>query len=171
MAGKPQSLTSTQQSQLDEIRKANLNLRRIKQEGMDELRRAFAEKIATAEAMQALAVAEGLRLDIPKSRINKEGLGTSDPLAFKKVIEHMPGATEVVQHMAPAEKFEHYRWENRDKKLISVWDEGLGNVGTFQLDGRDVAQYINGDRKTLEPFVRGDHYAELVEMVTGRDVV
>jgi hypothetical protein len=84
-----QKLTPHQQELLERVSRVDGRWRDAKRTAMLEAKRIVQERIDAHAALREQAVWEALEAGIPKSRIGREGLGTSSPNAVYEIEERM----------------------------------------------------------------------------------
>lgn len=139
MPARPRPLTPAQTIQLGTIREEGKRYKAGKIELEAQIRRKLEEDLAAQEMAYALAIRRGHDLGIPKRRIGREGMGTSDQgtvdrwlakTAARLVMDGVPDPTGA------------FSWEDRGSRTLRVRIENFPTTIAEALDYPEVLEGV-----------------------------
>ncbi len=157
----PQRLNLNQRAALDWVHETDERWRQAKRNARIEAQRLVEEKIALHALERDKAVLEAANLDVPKSRIGREGLGTTSPNAVYEILNRMTAAMELSDVALAVKALPKFSWS--DSEFIEVdngatyelrWllaSDGFQNAsedvaGMFTIPAHEGYLYVRTDR-------------------------
>lgn len=151
-------LTKTQQELLDDVRDVDNVYRTAKLNLEADLRRKMEDHLATIEAERAKVVHMAFSAGIPKSRIGREGLHTTDPRTITRILERTPDLAVVAEVLSFTSPF---TWADDEHTQVRIeyrnYDKKPGSEGYIQPNGTEMIEGFPGILKAVVSAAKNEY--------------